>query len=70
MAVQVNEYENLAQWASCFAANKKTTTYCNITLSEDTFQAFVYAVKNHYWYQMYIDDLPIWGNTCSCLLEN
>jgi hypothetical protein len=21
----------------------------------------VYAVKNHYWYQMYIDDLPIWG---------
>ena len=21
----------------------------------------MYAVKNHYWYQMYIDDLPIWG---------
>ena len=21
----------------------------------------MYAVKNHYWYQMYVDDLPIWG---------
>ena len=20
-----------------------------------------FAVKNHYWYQMYLDDLPIWG---------
>ena len=19
------------------------------------------SVKNHYWYQMYLDDLPIWG---------
>ena len=23
----------------------------------------MYAVNNHYWYQMYIDDLPIWGKT-------
>ena len=22
---------------------------------------FIFAVKNHYWYQMYLDDLPIWG---------
>lgn len=22
---------------------------------------FVYAIKNIYWYQMYLDDLPIWG---------
>lgn len=35
--------------------------YCTVTLTEDKYQAFVYAVKNHYWYQMYIDDLPIWG---------
>ena len=20
-----------------------------------------FSVKNHYWYQMYLDDLPIWG---------
>lgn len=24
-------------------------------------RAFRYAVQNHYWYQMYLDDLPIWG---------
>lgn len=23
--------------------------------------AFVYAIKIHYWYQMYIVDLAIWG---------
>ena len=38
-----------------------STTFCKVTLNEDKYQAFVYAVKNHYWYQMYIDDLPIWG---------
>lgn len=30
-------------------------------LDEEKYKTFVYAVKNHYWYQMYIDDLPIWG---------
>lgn len=32
-----------------------------IELDERKFKEFVYAVKNQYWYQMYIDDLPIWG---------
>lgn len=35
--------------------------YCEVKLTDEKYQAFVYAVKNHYWYQMYIDDLPIWG---------
>ena len=35
--------------------------YCSVELTNEKYQAFVYAVKNHYWYQMYIDDLPIWG---------
>ena len=43
------------------AADTAKTQYCEVELSEDKHQAFVYAVKNHYWYQMYIDDLPIWG---------
>lgn len=30
-------------------------------LDEEKVKAFSYAVKNNYWYQMYIDDLPIWG---------
>lgn len=37
------------------------TTYCEIDLDKGRRDAFVYAIKNHYWYQMYIDDLPIWG---------
>lgn len=36
-------------------------TYCEIDLDKEKRDAFVYAIKNHYWYQMYIDDLPIWG---------
>lgn len=35
--------------------------YCEIDLDKAKRDAFVYAIKNHYWYQMYIDDLPIWG---------
>ena len=37
------------------------TEYCTIELDEDKLKALTYAVENHYWYQMYIDDLPIWG---------
>ena len=49
--------------------------YCTVDLTEEKYQAFVYAVKNHYWYQMYIDDLPIWGKwwpcqTCQHILIN
>ncbi|XP_022079469.1 transmembrane 9 superfamily member 3-like [Acanthaster planci] len=44
-----------------FATNVPQTKYCEVELTEDSHKAFVYAVKNHYWYQMYIDDLPIWG---------
>ncbi|KAK2563291.1 Transmembrane 9 superfamily member 3 [Acropora cervicornis] len=35
--------------------------YCTLDLTSEFNDALVYAVKNHYWYQMYIDDLPIWG---------
>lgn len=39
-----------------------TTPYCEVgPLTADKLKAFTYAVKNHYWYQMYLDDLPIWG---------
>nr|XP_022316407.1 uncharacterized protein LOC111120053 [Crassostrea virginica] len=44
-----------------FKGEVKKTEYCTVELNEEKYQAFVYAVKNHYWYQMYIDDLPIWG---------
>lgn len=35
--------------------------YCEVQLTEEQNRMFIYAVKNHYWYQMYMDDLPIWG---------
>ncbi|MCL4127943.1 UNVERIFIED_CONTAM: hypothetical protein GTU68_007759 [Idotea baltica] len=44
-----------------FKANVPKTLYCEIRLDEEKLKTFLYAVKNHYWYQMYIDDLPIWG---------
>jgi len=45
----------------CFAANVGQTPYCEVELTEEKLQAFVYAVKNYYWYQMFVDDMPIWG---------
>lgn len=36
-------------------------TVCMTALSADKLKAFVYAIRNDYWYQLYIDDLPIWG---------
>jgi Endomembrane protein 70 len=44
-----------------FVADHPKSEYCSVTLTDDSYQAFVYAIKNHYWYQMYVDDLPIWG---------
>lgn len=44
-----------------FKADLKKTQYCDVTLTDEKLKALTYAVKNHYWYQMYIDDLPIWG---------
>lgn len=37
------------------------TEICMVELNEEKVRAFAYAVKNDYWYQMYIDGLPIWG---------
>jgi len=44
-----------------FKADVAKTEFCQIILTEDKLKAFKYAVRNHYWYQMYLDDLPIWG---------
>lgn len=54
-----NQHANL-QLLFC-ADDVMPATYCEIDLDKEKRDAFVYAIKNHYWYQMYIDDLPIWG---------
>jgi transmembrane 9 superfamily protein 3 len=41
--------------------DKTKTDFCEITITPEFYDAFTYAIKNHYWYQMFIDDLPIWG---------
>ena len=36
--------------------------YCEVDVADtNTFKALEYSIKNHYWYQMFVDDLPIWG---------
>jgi len=44
-----------------YKQNMGITKYCTITLEEPAYNALRYAITNKYWYQMYIDDLPIWG---------
>ena len=36
------------------------TQYCSVHLDEGKLKAFVFAVKNYYIYQMYMDDFPLW----------
>ena len=48
-----------------YADDVMPATYCEVDLDKEKRDAFVYAIKNHYWYQMYIDDLPIWGKCCT-----
>ena len=42
---------------SCSKINSKSSA---IFIRTSFYVQFV-SVKNHYWYQMYLDDLPIWG---------
>lgn len=44
-----------------FQQDLETTTICKMSLTKDTAKQFSYAVKNGYWFQMYLDDLPIYG---------
>jgi len=44
-----------------FKTNVAKTEFCQVHLDDTKLKSFMYAVKNHYWYQMYVDDLPIWG---------
>lgn len=44
-----------------FKDDISATEICMVELNEEKVRAFAYAVKNDYWYQMYIDGLPIWG---------
>ena len=44
-----------------FRVDVNAQKYCEISLDKQKLDQLIYAVEHHYWYQMYIDDLPIWG---------
>lgn len=44
-----------------FLDEVQTTKVCSTKLSAADAKKFSAAVEQHYWYQLYLDDLPIWG---------
>ena len=40
---------------------KEPITLCTKELTAQDAEVFKYAVSQHYWYQCYLDDLPIWA---------
>ena len=41
--------------------DKETTTLCAEVLTQANVRQFKKAIKKHYWYEFFMDDLPIWG---------
>ncbi|CAH8540259.1 unnamed protein product [Schistosoma turkestanicum] len=44
-----------------FKINKPKSTMCEIEVNQEVYSALSKAIEQQYWYQMYLDDLPIWG---------
>jgi len=44
-----------------FARDTPKTVLCSTRLDAKGAEDFSRAVRRHYWYQMFLDDLPIWG---------
>eukprot|EP00474_Spongospora_subterranea_P010010 CRZ10468.1 hypothetical protein [Spongospora subterranea] len=44
-----------------FQEDRAISSTCTLDLTEDAVNAFSEAIQNRYWYQMYVDELPIWG---------
>ncbi|CAI2176597.1 7819_t:CDS:2 [Funneliformis geosporum] len=44
-----------------FLTNEQNATICEKELTAKDVNLFRYAVVNNYWYQMFLDDLPVWG---------
>jgi transmembrane 9 superfamily protein 3 len=41
-------------WCPSFSEPTVKKEYCSVELTDAKYKAFVYAIDNHYWYQMYI----------------
>uniref|UniRef100_A0A7S0SL78 Transmembrane 9 superfamily member n=1 Tax=Mantoniella antarctica TaxID=81844 RepID=A0A7S0SL78_9CHLO len=44
-----------------FRMDQPKTAICSESLSEKSAKKFTKAIKHHYWYEFFMDDLPIWG---------
>ncbi|CAL1148391.1 unnamed protein product [Cladocopium goreaui] len=44
-----------------FGQNKPQTPLCNMRLKDEQAKALATMINDNYWYQLYIDDLPIWA---------
>ncbi|CAE7611870.1 TM9SF3 [Symbiodinium natans] len=44
-----------------FGQNKAHTQLCSMVLTEEKAKALAGMINDNYWYQIYIDDLPIWA---------
>ncbi|KFD51698.1 hypothetical protein M514_07394 [Trichuris suis] len=53
-----------------FQVNSPKTVYCTMHLSDEGAEQFENAVAHHYWYQMFMDDLPIWGVVGEKVVDN
>lgn len=51
----------MAVFSPAVAVPVPKTTICSQTLSSNDVEAFKYAITRHYWYELFMDDLPIWG---------
>ena len=41
-------------WCLSFSEPTSKKEYCSVELTDAKYKAFIYAIDNHYWYQMYI----------------
>ncbi|CAM6034812.1 unnamed protein product [Sphagnum compactum] len=44
-----------------FKVPMEKKTICNLELNHETADAFKDAVANSYWFEFFVDDLPLWG---------
>jgi transmembrane 9 superfamily protein 3 len=44
-----------------FRNNVQKETICTFSLNKEKLDQFLHAVENQYWYQYYLDDLPMWA---------
>jgi len=44
-----------------FKRNQEKSTICTMKLDAQKMKYLIEGVEQHYWFSMYLDDLPIWG---------